>query len=68
MNVSFSQPLPTTNCKIPMAGTQEFKEWKTQKQSEQADTFNGKTAEEKNPTILDKIVTVLKDFESAYLL
>lgn len=58
MNVSYSQPLPATNCKIPMAGTQEFKEWKAQKQVEQADTFNGKTAEEKTPSVLNKIINV----------
>lgn len=68
MNVSFSQPLPTTSCKIPMAGTQEFKEWKAQRQSEQADTFNGKTAEEKAPTILDKAVNVLKYIENIFIL
>ncbi len=68
MNVSFANPLPTTNCKIPMAGTQEFKDWKAHKQVEQADSFNGKTVEDKTPSILNKIVNVLKNFENTFIL
>lgn len=70
MHVSFSQKLPTTNCKIPMAGTKEFKEWKAERQAERAkeqDTFNGKPREEKQPTILSKIVDAFKKFENTFI-
>ena len=54
MNVTFAQKLPTTSCNIPIAGTKEFQDWKAEKQTqkaEQQDTFNGKPAIEKQPTI-----------------
>ncbi len=71
MNVTFAQKLPTTSCNIPMAGTKEFQDWKAEKQTqkaEQQDTFNGKPAEEKQPTILNKIVQAFKNFESTFLI
>ena len=71
MNVTFSQKLPTTSCNIPMAGTKEFQDWKAEKQTqkaEQQDTFNGKPAIEKQPTILNKIVQAFKNFESTFLI
>lgn len=69
MNVSFSNRLPETSCKIPMAGTQEFKEWKTEKQPEREtqDTFNGKPAEEKAPTFAQKVVDAFKKFEETFV-
>ena len=54
-----------------MAGTKEFQDWKAEKQTqkaEQQDTFNGKPAEEKQPTILNKIVQAFKNFESMFLI
>lgn len=62
MNVSISK-LPATNCKIPVAGTKEFKEWKAEKQiaRENADTFNGKSVEEKQPSLLNKVADFFKN-------
>lgn len=71
MNVTFAQKLPTTSYNIPMAGTKEFQDWKAEKQTqkaEQQDTFNGKPAIEKQPTILNKIVQAFKNFESTFLI
>jgi len=70
MNVGFAQKLPATSCNIPMAGTKEFQDWKTEKQTERAeqqDTFNGKTANEKQPTILNKIADAFKKFENTLI-
>lgn len=71
MNVTFAQKLPTTSCNIPMAGTKKFQDWKAEKQTqkaEQQDTFNGKPAIEKQPTILNKIVQAFKNFENSFLI
>ena len=70
MQVSFASRLPETSCKIPMAGTQEFKERKAKKETarqEQADTFNGKPAEAKAPTILEKVTNAFKKFEETFI-
>ena len=70
MKVNFSQKLPTTSCNIPMAGTKEFQDWKSEKatvRQDQADTFNGKSAEQKQPTILSKIVDAFKKFENTFV-